>query len=62
MSGSNTDGSASVRRRRLTLTLPMDPSEEELVRDWTLSETDLGEVRRCRGDGHRLRFAMALST
>ena len=60
MSGSNTDGSPPVRRRRLVLMLPTDPSEEELVRDWTLSEADLKEVCRCRGDGHRLRFAIQL--
>ena len=60
MSGSNTDGSPPVRRRRLVLMLPTDPSEEELVRDWTLSEADLKEVCRCCGDGHRLRFAIQL--
>ena len=32
------------------LVLPADPADEELARDWTLSEADKAEVRRCRGD------------
>ena len=35
-------------------TLPKDPSEEELARNWTLSEADRAQVRRCRGDGRDL--------
>jgi hypothetical protein len=33
--------------------LPEEPSEEELARDWTLSEADRVEVLRCRGDDNR---------
>ncbi len=40
--------------------LPTDPSDEELARDWMLSEQDLAEVRRCRGDDKRHSFAMQL--
>jgi TnpA family transposase len=48
------------RQRQAALTLPEDPSEEELARDWTLSETDRAEVLRCRGDDNRRRFALQL--
>ena len=58
MSRFTAEGSVVVRRQRFVLPLPTDPSEEELVRDWTLSESDLGEIRRCRGAGNRLRFAL----
>jgi hypothetical protein len=39
-------------------TFPADPTDEELARDWTLSEKDIVEVRRCRGIDNRLRFAI----
>jgi TnpA family transposase len=41
-------------------TFPSDPTDEELARDWTLSLADLVEVRRCRGDDNRHRFAIQL--
>ena len=47
-------------RRQSRLTLPEDSGEEELARDWTLSEVDRGEVLRCRGDDNRRRFAIQL--
>jgi uncharacterized protein DUF4158 len=40
--------------------LPVDPSDEELARDWTLSAADLEEVRKGRGPEHRQRFAVQL--
>jgi hypothetical protein len=40
--------------------LPVDPSDEELARDWTLSVADLEEVRKSRGAEHRQRFAVQL--
>lgn len=46
--------------RRQGLMLPEDPGEEELARDWTLSEADRTEVLRCRGDDNRRRFAIQL--
>jgi hypothetical protein len=48
------------RQRSRALTLPEDLSEEELARDWTLSETDKVQVRRCRGEANRRRFALQL--
>ncbi len=47
-------------RRQTGVMLPEDPGEEELARDWTLSEADHGEVLRCRGDDNRRRFAIQL--
>lgn len=38
----------------------VDPSDEELARDWTLSAEDLAEVRRCRGDDMQHSFALQL--
>ncbi|MHB1675033.1 MAG: DUF4158 domain-containing protein [Acidobacteriaceae bacterium] len=37
-----------------------DLSEEELVRDWTLSERDRAQALRCRGDDNRRRFAIQM--
>jgi hypothetical protein len=48
------------RRSRAALSLPADPSDEELARDWTLSAADKVEIQGCRGDDHRLRFALQL--
>lgn len=42
--------------------LPLDPSDEELTRDWTLSTEDFEQVRRCRGDEKRHSFALQLCT
>lgn len=50
----------TARQRRTPITLPIDPTEEELARDWTLSDADKAEVLRCRGDGHRRSFAVQL--
>jgi hypothetical protein len=38
----------------------LDPNDEELARDWTLTPEDLVEVRRCRGDDKRHSFALQL--
>ncbi len=52
---------APVSRARLPrVLLPVDPTEEELARDFSLSERDKGEVRQCRGDDHQRRFALQL--
>jgi TnpA family transposase len=48
------------RQRQAGPALPEDPREEELARDWTLSEADRAEVLRCRGDDNRRRFALQL--
>jgi len=44
----------------VTIHLPEDPSEEELARDWSLSQTDLGEVRHSRNALSKLHFAVQL--
>ena len=49
-------------RRVPGLLLPEDPSSEELVQYWTLSARDQAEVRRCRGEANRRRFAVQLCT
>jgi len=40
--------------------LPEDPSDEELARNWTLSESDRREALLCRGEENRRRFALQL--
>jgi hypothetical protein len=49
-----------VRGRSPRVLLAVDPSEEELARDFSLSEADKVEVRQCRGDDNRRRFALQL--
>lgn len=44
--------------RRPLLVLPEDPTDEELARQWTLSEADTREGRRWRGEDHRRRVAL----
>ena len=52
------DAPSSVRGRRLTL--PAEPSEDDLARHWSLTSADLAEIARCRGADHRRRFALQL--
>jgi hypothetical protein len=40
------------RQRRNPVVFPEDPTDEELARDWTLSEADKTEVLRCRTNRH----------
>ena len=49
-----------ARAHRPVLVLPEDPSDDELLRHWTLSEADTRESLRCRGDDNRRRFALQL--
>jgi len=51
-----------VRHQAPRFLLPEDPSPEELVQYWTLSARDQAEVRRCRGEANRRRFAVQLCT
>jgi hypothetical protein len=46
------------RRSRAAFSLPADPSDGELARDWTLSAANKIEIQGCRGDDNRLRFAL----
>jgi hypothetical protein len=55
------EANGSVRRRP-SLLLPEDPSQEELAQYWTLSARDRAEVMRCRSDATRRRFAVQLCT
>ena len=51
-----------VRRYAPGLLLPEAPSPEDLVQSWTLSARDQVEVRRCRGEAKRRRFAVQRCT
>ena len=51
-----------IRRRTPAITLPEDPSQEELAQYWTLSPRDKEEVYKCRGEAPRRRFAVQLCT
>jgi hypothetical protein len=51
---------AVADRPRTALNLPVDPTDEDLAREWTLSAADITEIKRCRGDDNRLRFAIQL--
>jgi hypothetical protein len=51
---------APGRARRSGVMLPEDPSDEELARNWTLSESDKSEVLQCRGEEKRRWFALQL--
>jgi TnpA family transposase len=48
------------RYRPVSIGLPENPSQEQLALYWTLSARDKEEVRRCRGDAQRRRFAVQL--
>jgi hypothetical protein len=51
---------AVARTRSPRVLLPVDSSEEELARDFSLSKADKIELRQCRGDDNRRRFAPQL--
>jgi Domain of unknown function (DUF4158) len=40
--------------------MPVDPSEDELARNWNLTPADLVAVAACRGADQRRRFALQL--
>lgn len=42
--------------------LPVDPTDEDLTRNWQLSEADRRAALRCRGEAQRRRFALQLRT
>jgi TnpA family transposase len=50
---------ATMRTRRRT-PLPVDPSEDELARHWSLTPSDLAVIAECRGPNYRRRFALQL--
>ena len=51
-----------MRRHTPFIIFPDDPSHEELLQSWTLSDRDRVEVLRCRGEANRRRFAVQLCT
>jgi TnpA family transposase len=55
-----TQSAPFVRGRPARVLLPVDPGDDELARDFSLSEADKVEVRQCRGDDNRRRFALQL--
>ena len=40
--------------------MPVDPSEDELARNWSLTPADLAAIAACRGADQRRRFALQL--
>ena len=50
----------AARGRSPKVFLPVDPTDEELARERSLSEAEKVEVLRCRGDENRRRFALPL--
>jgi len=40
--------------------LPLDPSEDDLARHWSLTPADLAAIAECRGPDQRRRFALQL--
>jgi hypothetical protein len=54
------DDLKQTTRPRRRIALPSEPTEDELARNWGLAPADLLEIGRCRGDGHRRRYALQL--
>jgi hypothetical protein len=54
------DDLGQTTRQRRRIVLPSEPTEDELARNWGLTPVDLAEISRCRGDGHRRRYALQL--
>ncbi len=57
---STDDDLPQTARPRRRISLPADPTEDELARNWSLTVADLGEIGHCRGDDHRRRYALQL--
>lgn len=50
----------SERQRRCPIVLPQESTDEELLRDFSLSEADRAEIGRCRGPDNQIGFALQL--
>ena len=48
------------RQTSRRLSIPLDPTEDELARDWSLTPSDLSVIAGCRSPDHRRRFALQL--
>ena len=57
---STDDPRATATQIRRRLQIPVDPSEDELARDWSLTPADLAVIAECRSPDHRRRFALQL--
>ena len=54
---------SEVRQRPHSgICFPTDLTLEKLICDWTLSEADREQVRTCRGEDSKRRFALPLGT
>jgi len=56
MSTDDLSATTQIRRRML----PLDPSEDDLARHWSLTPADLAAIAECRGPDQRRRFALQL--
>jgi TnpA family transposase len=56
----STDDDLPQTTRRRRISLPADPTEDELARNWSLTVADLAEIGHGRGDDHRRRYALQL--
>lgn len=54
------DSQVFSKGRPRNISLPDDPTNDELARDWSLSNSDQDETNKCRGKEHKLRFAIQL--
>ena len=61
LTGRSSFASAS-RSPKLSSFLPEYPSEEELAKNWSLSEVDRKFIGQCRGEDNKRRFALQLCT
>src|ERR1700720_2585435 len=57
---STDDPTAATAQTRRRAAMPVDPSEDELARNWNLTPADLAVIAACRGADHRRRFALQL--
>ena len=57
---STDDPQAAAPQARRRLPIPVDPSEDELARHWSLTPADRAVVAECRSSDHRRRFALQL--
>jgi TnpA family transposase len=57
---STDDPSAATAQTRRRTAMSVDPSEDELARNWNLTPADLAVIAACRGADQRRRFALQL--
>lgn len=57
---STDDPQAAPPQARRRLPIPVDPSEDELARHWSLTPADRAVIAECRNPDHRRRFALQL--